>query len=304
MKTTKTAFSTTAIIITLVALATVCAAAEQPQKIPFTLFHGSNIVVSVDAGSGKTLPFVFDSGISHGNILSTETAKALGMESSGKARFTDSAGHHGVTGVATLPSIKLGNTQLQKQTFAITHVPTPMKARQGKPPIAGFLGPPLMQNAVLCIDYQHQVLRRWKLSEFDDTGLASTAMPLNHGLATIRIKIDGVAAALAVDTGNDGGVELFPAFVKPHSLIDKYPDLEPLATRSGSGHVSHALRGTAKTVEVGSGTTLKNVPLLFISQALNPAWGIDGFVGYKFLKRLNPCMNRSAQRMLWAPGSQ
>lgn len=300
--TTVASFGLIALLCTAAALASAPQTEAAPATIPFTLTHG-NIVLNVELTPGHSLPLVFDSGLSRGNIIGAETAQTLGLKSTGNASYTDSGGNNGVTGVTHLKRIKAGPVVLRDQRFAITPLPKQMSARPGKSPIAGFLGAPFMKDAVVCIDYSHNTLTHWQRSNFNDAKFANAAMPLNHALPTITVTVDGEPATLVVDSGNNGGVELFTAFVRAHNLIEKYPNLKPRKARAGSGKIFHTLSGVAGKVEVGP-DTLKQVPLLFVAQAFNPAWGIDGFVGYKFLKRLNPCLDRDGQRLLWTAVNQ
>jgi hypothetical protein len=125
-------------------------------------------------------------------------------------------------------------------------------------------------------------------------------MQLNHGLPTIEVVIDGLPATLVVDSGNNGGVELFPAFADDNDLRQRYPHLVPQQGMAGGGQTFDILSGLADTVAVGSDTVLRQVQMSLIAQAMNPAWGIDGLAGYAFLSRLNPCLDRDGQRLLWA----
>ncbi|MDB5977663.1 MAG: hypothetical protein JWR07_4423 [Nevskia sp.] len=302
MKARDTAFWSATLLALLYAVAASAAETADkggPARIPFTLTH-SNIVVEVGLMSDHPLPFIFDSGLSVGNILTTDTARKLGLSSKGRAHFTDSSGTGGSTGVTTIQTVHVGAAVLDEQTFAITDVPETLIAQKGKPPIAGFLGAPLMQEAVLCIDYRHKVMQRWKRSDFDDAGLSSIPMRSNHGLPTIDISIDGLQATLIVDSGNNGGVELFPAFAEQNDLRKRYPDLKLLEGTAGGGQTFDVFSGVADAVGVDSNSTLRQVPLSLIAQAMDPAWGIDGLAGFEFLSRLNPCLDREGQRLLWA----
>lgn len=268
-------------------------------RIPFTLTR-SNIVVDVELVPGHSLPFIFDSGLSVGNVLTTETASKLDLRANGRAHFTDSSGTGGSAGVTVIQTVRVGSAVLHEQTFAITDVPESLTARKGKAPVAGFLGAPLLQDAVLCIDYRHKLMQRWAPSAFDASGLSSIPMRSNHGLPTIDIRIDGLEATLIVDSGNNGGVELFPAFADEHDLRQRYPHLKLLEGTAGGGQTFDVFAGVADAVEVDAGSVLRHVPLSLIAQAMDPAWGIDGLAGYEFLSRLNPCLDRDGQRLLWA----
>lgn len=271
---------------------------DQPTVIPFTVFK-SNIVVEVTIPPGKTLPFAFDSGLSEGNILTVATARALGLELQGRARFTDSSGSRGVAAVAVMDWIEISGAVLRNQKFAIIPVSPTLIKRPDKPPIAGYIGAPLLKNAVVCVDYADRELRRWSSGGFDASGMASIPLQVNHGLVTITVHVDGVPATLAVDTGSDGGVQFFPEFVDKHDLHKRYTGMIPYTAMSGAGQTFRILRGTADTVRIGD-TTLNDVPMAFISQVFNPHWGIDGLLGYRVLSRLNPCIDRPSGRFVWA----
>lgn len=288
------------VVMLAAAAGPVARAGGGPAKIAFTLFQG-NIVVDAELAHAPTMPFVFDTGLSHGNIVSLATADRLELEPSGAARFTDASGSRGAVRVAVIDRVEVGDVVLRAQKFAIVQVPVPLRRRADKPPIAGFLGAPLLMNAVVCIDYAERMLRRWAPSGFDPSGLSAIPVSINRGLVTIKIEVDGLEATVAVDTGSDGGVQLFPAFYQKHDLRRRYPDLEPVHAIAGSGTRFRALRATAHQVSIGN-TTLERVPLLFSAQAFDPAWGIDGLVGYRVLSRLNPCINRPGRRFLWDPG--
>lgn len=273
-------------------------AAVAAEEVPFTLFK-TDIVVDVRIGD-RTLPFVWDTGISKNNILSAETANELGLKPEGQARFSDSAGRRGAMSLTTVDTIRVGDIVLRNQEFAVARLPANLKKRPGAAPIAGYLGPPLMQDTVACIDYRDQILRRRGRSEFDGDDLVSIPMPLNHGLQTIEVTVDGMAATLAVDTGADSGVHLFPAFGQKYDVRKRYPGLKAGRAMSGSGGNFTVLGGVDVDVGLGDNTTVEQVSLLLVPQAFDPAWGIDGFVDYDFLSRLNPCLDREGERMLWS----
>lgn len=271
----------------------------KPTEIPFTLFK-TNIVVDVDI-RGRTLPFVFDTGISRNNILSAQTANELGLEPQGQARFRDSAGGRGGMPITKVETLRIGDTVLRHQIFAVAPLPDKLKRRPGKSSIAGYLGPPLMRDAVVCIDYQHKVLHRWPGDTFDADGYDSIPMPRNHGLLTIEVTVDGLPATLAVDTGADSGVHLFPAFVREHDLHERYPGLESGRALSGGGRNFTVFGGVDVEVGLDEDATLDQIPLLLTPQAFDPAWGIDGFVGYGFLSRLGTCLDRDGELLMWQP---
>ena len=291
----------------MMALLSGAAAAANPARsgavtIPFALDEG-NIVVDVELAPGTRLPFIVDSGLSNGNLVTTAAARILGLLATGDdIHLRDASGTASAGALTTIARIRVGEAVLADQTFAISEIPDEVTARDGKPAIAGFLGAPLLQGAVVCIDYRHEMLQRSPRRAFPSAGFAMVRMPLRHGLPSVRLRIDGLPATLVIDSGNNGGLQLFPGFVEKHRLRQRYPDLRVQAGTSGSGETYEILTGFARRVALAPGDILRDVPLSFVPQAYDPAWNIDGLAGYAFLSRLDPCLDRDGQRLLWRAG--
>lgn len=263
-----------------------------PATIPFTL-HGDNIVVMASLDSSAPMPFIFDSGLSHGGIVTRQTAAKLGLKPLRDLNVGEASGGAGQMAKLTqVHSMRMGRAVLTDPPFAIIDVASQVVTRPGKAPIAGFIGAPLLQDAVVCIDYAHRVITRWPRAAFDAQGYIAAPAQLSHGLVTVEADVDGLTATLAIDTGNNGGVEFFPAFARAHRLLDRYPDLRPMQGMSGTGQTFNILAGTAKHVQFAPQVVLKQASLLLVAQAFDPTWGIDGLLGYHVLSRLNPCIDR------------
>ncbi len=276
-------------------------AASGPVVIPFTL-HNDNIVVMAALDSGPPLPFIFDSGLSHGGIVTAETAGKLGLKPQRDLSIGAAGGGPGHRAkLTTVRALHLGAATLVDPPFAIVDVPPQIVARDGQPPIAGFIGAPLLEGAVVCIDYGASRMQRWSRQDFVPGDAVAVAAPVNHGLVTVAAVVDGVRATLAVDTGNNGGVEFFPAFVRAHDLIDRYAKtLHPTQATSGTGQTFNTLSGIAQNVSFAPQVVLHDADLLFVAQAFDPTWGIDGLLGYAVLSRLNPCIDRDGGKLYFA----
>ena len=292
------AFAAGFLLLTSVAAQPLLQPDAKPAVIPF-LLEGANIVVDVELAPGHRLPFVFDSGLSNGNLVTPEIAKALGLKASTKQGVNDASGDHNAATLTTVPSARIGGASLSKQIFAIVAIPEQVTRRPGKTPLAGFIGAPLLENAVLCIDYEHQRMQRWARRDFDGRGMTSVPMALNHGLPTIVVDIDGAKARLIVDSGNNGAVVVYPAFATRHDFRKRYPDLVAHSGSDGSGQDFEVLNGEAKVVAISPDAAFQLVPLTVMPQGMDPAWGIDGMVGFEVLSRLNPCLDRDGQRFLF-----
>lgn len=276
-------------------------AAGAPVSIPFSLEDGA-IVVEVRIDEGPPLPFLFDSGLSNGNLISIPAARLLGLRPQGALRFGDTSGSGHPAQRTGVRQLVVGKAKLGPQKFAIADLSRPIAERPAQPPIAGVLGAPLLEGAVLCIDYRHRRLQRWSRSAFDPAGY--TVMPLHteHGLPVATAILDGVPARLVVDTGNNGGVAVFPSYAEASGLRARYPDFVAQQGTGGSGEHFEILRTTVQEVAVSANTILRDLPLILVPQAVDPVWGIDGLMGYGVLAQLDPCLDRDGRRLMWKAG--
>lgn len=273
--------------------------AKASAEIPFAVEAG-NIVLEVELGPpGHTLPFVFDSGLSHGNLVTPTAAAQVGLEGDRDLDIGDATGDLHRGRLVTVPRLRVGQVQLADQVFAIVDIPQAVTSRPGKPPLAGFLGAPLMQDAVLCVDYARGRLQRWPRAAFRPGDLSAVPMKLRRGLPTLQVTIDGQRAILIVDSGNNGAVTVYPAFAQRTGFAQRYPDLAPQDVSDASGARSSVLTAEAGVVEFGPGAVFHHVPLAVIPQGMDPAWGIDGMVGYVVLSQLNPCLDRDGERFFF-----
>jgi hypothetical protein len=273
-------------------------AVREPAEIPFEVESGK-IVVDVELKPGRKLPFVFDSGLSHGNLVTPQAAAGIGLEGDKDLDIGDATGDLHQGKLATIARVRVGEAQLSNQLYAIVDIPEPVTARPGKPPLAGFLGAPLMKDAVLCVDFAHGRLQRWPRAAFTPGHLTMAPMKLRHELPTLEVKIDGQRATLIVDSGNNGAITLYPSFARRTNFAKRYPDLAPQDVSDGSGEASQVLTAEADMVEFAPGAVFQHVPLAVIPQGMDPAWGIDGMVGTVVLSQLNPCLDRDGERFLF-----
>lgn len=274
-------------------------AADEPAEIPFRVEAGK-IVLEAELKPGHKLPFVFDSGLSHGNLVTSEAAATIGLKGDQELDIGDATGDLHQGKLATVPKVRVGEAQLADQVYAIVDIPEPVTARPGKPPLAGFLGAPLMKDAVLCVDYAHGQMDRWSRAAFKPRNLDVVTMKLRHGLPTLDVMIDGQRATLIVDSGNNGAITVYPAFAERTHFEKRYPNLAPQRVSDGSGAASSVLTTEADRVEFAPTALFQHVPMAVIPQGMDPSWGIDGMVGYVVLSQLNPCLDRDGERFLFA----
>lgn len=272
--------------------------AQNAATIPFTL-EDARIVVQVEVKPGQRLPFVFDSGLSRGHMISTQAAAALGLQGGEKLAFLSADGERREAVNLKLDAVRIGEALLRDQPFAILDLPAARTTRPGQPPLAGFIGAPLMEQSVLCVDYEQRVMRRWPRDAFDATGFTTLPMPLKRGLPTIEVDIDGHRATVIVDTGNNIALVVYPSFAERADFARRYPALAPGTAHTG-GELFDTLWGEAAAVALNAKARFRDVPMMLAPQGFDPAWGIDGMIGFELLSQLDPCLDREGGRFLFA----
>lgn len=265
--------------------------------IPFAL-EDTRIVVQVEVKPGQRLPFVFDSGLSRGHIISTHAAAALGLKGGEKLALLSADGERREAANLRLDLLRIGEARLRDQPLAILDLPPERTARAGQVPLAGFVGAPLMEQAVLCIDYERRVMTRWARETFDADGHTTLPMHLRQGLPTIEANIDGHRAALIVDTGSNVALVVYPSFAERAEFARRYPAFAPGTAHTG-GALFETFEGEAASVVLAANARFRGVPMMLAPQGFDPAWGIDGMIGYELLSMLHPCLDRDGGRLLF-----
>jgi predicted aspartyl protease len=266
--------------------------------IPFKL-EGHNIIVQMQLTPRSRLPFVFDSGLSNGNIITPEAARSAGIKPERDMGVRDAGGDRRAAGLARVPSIGIGAVTLKDVPFAITQIPREVLAMRGGGSLAGFVGAPLMKDAVLCIDYSHGQLRHANRTDFEAGALIAVPMKLNHGLPTVAVSIDGRPATLIVDSGAESALTVFASFAEANDFGHRYHPLGTQDENGGNGKPFEALIVQAEAVSLGPGAQFAKVPLEVIPQGMNPEWGIDGMMGFQMLRQLEPCLDRDGERLFY-----
>lgn len=274
------------------------AASGSPTTIPFTL-EGHNIVVEVRFSPNRQLAFALDTGLSKGNVITQKAAKSLGIKADRDMGVHDASGERATAKLATLSSIQIGGVTLNDVPFAIIDIPGNVTWRPKGRSLAGFIGAPLMKDAVLCIDYRHRTLKHWPVADFDATEMSSVPMKLNHSLPTVEVVIDGRRATMIADSGAEAALTVYSSFAESNDFGRRYHPLGTETGNGGNGQTFQAVVTQAGTVAIGPGAEFSNVPLQVIPQGMDPDWGIDGMIGFQLLKELNPCLDRENERFLY-----
>jgi hypothetical protein len=265
--------------------------------IPFEL-DAARIIVQVEARPGLLLPFIVDTGLARAHLIDTDAATGLGLEAGRKLGFVSPDGTQRSGGLTEIAELRIGDARLTAQPFAVVDLPDAITARPGRPPLAGFVGAPLLDDAVLCIDYRAQQLQRFSRQAFDASGWSSVPLRLAHGLPTVQMEIDGRKATLIVDSGNNAGLVVSASFAQENDFASRYRGFEVSSAHMG-GEAVEILSGEAQRARLAADAAFRDVPLMVTPDGFDPSWGIDGMLGYELLRLLNPCLDREGGRLLY-----
>lgn len=268
-----------------------------PDEIGFTL-EDAHIVVQAELEPGQPLPFLFDSGLSRGHLITPAAAAMLGLQGGKTLGFQSAEGERREAADVQVAQLRIGTALLRDQPFAILALPPAVIARADQPPLAGMLGAPLLAQAVLCIDYGQRVLRRWSREDFDDRGWTVVPMTIERGLPIIEVDIDGEPARLIVDTGNNGAIVVHAAFAARANFAQRYPPFTVGSAHSG-GAAFETRWGEAERVTIAPEARLRAVPLMVMPAGSDPGWGVDGMLGFQLLSMLDPCLDRDGGRFMF-----
>ena len=224
--------------------------------VPFrTNGRGTHMLVDAIV-DGKPGEFVFDTGAA--NIFTVPAAKSRGITAKGGINIAGVGEGSVGAGFTQVASVKLGEAELHDQSFVI--IPPIFPEVGGKPsPTEGLLGYEFFAHYVTTIDYKAKTLT---FRESVPDGQAGVRMPFTsngHGLF-IQASVNGRTGWFGVDTGDGGGVTLFPAFAAANGL--KHDESTRKTGGGGVGGAVEEARGTVGRFALG-GVQATNLPVRF-----------------------------------------
>lgn len=186
--------------------------------IPFQLIN-NHIFAEVKVNGKGPFLFIFDTG-GH-DLLTPDTAKALGVVSQGQAAGSGAGEGTVDVGFAQGVSFQIGDLVLRDQTIAIL----PFEAAQVEGfPEQGMIGFELFRRFVTQIDYGAKTLTFIDPARFDPRG-AGTPVPFvfySH-LPQVKGAFEGLPGVFDIDTGSRVEITLTKPFADANDLKAKHP---------------------------------------------------------------------------------
>lgn len=232
--------------------------------VPMRLDHGVIFFDATVDGKGPCA-FILDPGA--GGTITSVTLRKLGLPVSDTVQVDIAIGAAHI-GRLSLPVFDSDGTELYPK-----HDPA-------GPPIAGALGPEIMEHFALRLDYGQATLTLTPLEtyRYQGTGKALPVVFHQDGIPLITASADGVSGLFAYDVRAPGKLMLFHPFLESHGFLTHY-GVAPDAEHPMVPGVLHKLQL--------AGVTLADQPATFAGYATGKFAAADeaGILGYDVLSQ-------------------
>ena len=265
--------------------------------VPMRLLN-NHVFVDVRVNGRGPFPFLLDTG-GH-DILTPQTARALGLDVIGQATTGGGGEQTLASGYARVDSLRIGEAEISRQTLSVLDfAPREIEGLQ----VGGMLGLSTLLRFVVRIDYGAGSVTFTDPARFDSSN-AGTAVPFvfyDH-MPWLRGEVDGLPARFTVDTGSRSEVTLTTPFVNAHQLRARFPAGATMLSGWGAGGPVNAFRARVPTLALGGLETHDMVADLvdqrggFFSEP-----NVDGNIGSGWLKRYAVTFDYTRQVMYLEP---
>ena len=230
-----------------------------PAVVPFELYSGHIYIKVLINGKG---PFNlgFDSGAL--NVLTPATAMQLGLVTAGKIEAHGTGGVQSAT-ATRVDRVDVGTATLRDQTFYVVQFPPP--AAEGRV-LDGLIGFEWLSQFPTRIDYAKSTLTFFPRQGFVYSGPAkATPLQFRGRLPQIDGAVDGISGRFSIDTGSNGSLTLYPAFVDKNALVSRLNAKTETMSAVGIGGPVYALMTRVGELNLAGHVVAK--PVTFLSKA-------------------------------------
>jgi hypothetical protein len=200
-------------------------------------------VVLVRVNGGRPLRFLLDTGGQ--NVITPEAARRCGMTIVG-AGSVDGAGPNLMPiRYAWARREQVGAAVLRDQPFVVLDL-------GGTLPADGIIGYELLARLAARLDTRHHLLQLAPTAAA--FGTPGTAVPFIYDERQPEVAgaLDGVAGPAGVDTGDNGSVQVYTAFVRAHDLLHRYRTVLDRSAYGGVGGMVDAYLARGRTLRLGT----------------------------------------------------
>ncbi|MBV8581752.1 MAG: aspartyl protease family protein [Candidatus Eremiobacteraeota bacterium] len=250
-------------------------------------------VIEVRVDDGPPLHVVLDTGGQ--NVLTPDAARRSGLAVVGSGTVGGAGAGLVPVRYATARRVRVGMAEMRGQPFLVLDLGAGF-------PVDGIVGYELLARFAARVDFAHKrVDLAPRAAAF---GNAGTVVPFvfEERMPQADGAIDGVPAALTIDTGSTSALDVNAPFVRAHALVQRYSAVPVGTSIYGVGGGVRASVGRAKVLRLGS-VRVPNVRLLLTDASAgfesNPS--VAGNVGDEVLRRFVIVFDYRAMTMRFVP---
>ena len=257
----------------------------------------SLIVVNVKVNGKGPYLFLLDTGASS-SLIDSGLAAELGIKAAAPHKFKGGNGKIATAGTAHLETVEMGEMRLEHLPCFIAPMPAGISIR-------GLLGYDVFDRYVVTVDYSQKSVTFSAPGTFHYSG-SGFAVPLEFdsggGRPVIARDMDGIPARFVIDTGDDGALNLYGAFVTANHLMNKYAShLRKEGIETMTGLETSALT-IIPALTLGA-NALKQVPTKLIAPTDTTLGEQDGDIGGEILCKFTVTFDYTHRRAYFAPNA-
>jgi predicted aspartyl protease/outer membrane lipoprotein-sorting protein len=258
------------------------------------------IFVQARINNSPPLAFVLDTGAS-ATVIDARRARSLGLKSAGNVGGTGTGGAIAVKFVKgvnfTLPGIRLTNQTVISLAFS-------KQAASIKRNFGGILGYDFISRFVVEIDYRNKTVTLYDPKSFEYKGEGKRVPITIDGTPFVEAEVkvnghDAVKGRFEIDTGYDGALTLYNAFLKAHPSFQASTQGER-ELRQGVANSVQSIKDRVETVTLG-GFSFQNVVTSFREDDNDK--DVSGLIGNEIFRRFKVIFDYSRNEMILEPNA-
>lgn len=267
------------------------------QPLAFELYAGTRINIPAAVNGAQTTGML-DSG-AETTVLDKAYAETLGIKPTAVVEAVGTGGRD-VAELASGVTIRIGEVELRDMTVALMDL-KPIATAIGRP-LPVVLGKEVMNALTVQLDFAGKTITFHDPARFrPEPGFVAVPVSNVAGLHAIPASIEGGPPVLLdFDLGSGQPLLVFPAYWKPHAMLEKRPTSRSMS--GGVGGMRPRNVAMVKSLTV-AGVTVRDIPAVFGDDD-NSAFNVGhtgGNIGMPILGRFDLVTDYARGRLLLRP---
>lgn len=227
-----------------------------PQASVPMQFSENHVYLDVMLNGKGPFHFAVDTGGS--NVIDTEVAKELGVDTSGSAQVTGVGSSSSDSSFAVIKTLQVGSALVTNQVFDVLPIAKSFGIAHGMP-MDGMIGYEVLSRFVTTFDYGSKRVVFHMPGSYAPAPDATVIPIVQYGtLPQFPCSIDNVPTTCTLDTGSRNAISLFTPFIEahPNATPEKRTALGVNGFGVGGAHIGWL--GRVRTLSFG-GLTLRDL---------------------------------------------